>query len=80
MVVPRGQHRLARFIAEIEANGEEARFWAEHCGWIPGTGYCRIGGSAECRGLCTFAAMRAAERERISRLRQRRRQRQPDPD
>lgn len=69
----RAEERLARLIAQILANGEEASFWAEHCGWIAGTGRCRMSASAGCRTGCLFAPMREAEAEAIQRARQRRR-------
>jgi hypothetical protein len=67
------RRRLARFIAQIDLHGDDACFWAEHCGWIPGSGVCRIGADAECQAHCLFAASRTAEAEAIRRLRQQRR-------
>jgi hypothetical protein len=55
----RSRQRLARFIALILKNGEEASFWAEHCGWDAGTGRCRLSATPECRTRCLFALIRS---------------------
>lgn len=75
----RARQPLARLIAQIAAAGEEAPFWAEHCGWIPGTGHCRRAADAGCGGLCLFAAEREAEADAVA-LRRRRRRSQPIAD
>lgn len=47
-----------------------AAFWAETCGWVPGTGHCR---NRDCRQACLFEPQRAAEAQKIVRRRRSRR-------
>lgn len=62
---------IAEFIAEL-AQEPDAAFWAEACGWVPGTGHCR---NRDCASACLFAAQRTAELGRIARRRRLRRNR-----
>jgi hypothetical protein len=62
-----------QLIDKILADGESARFWAENCGWQPGTAYCRNHRIAECKNECSFRHLRQAETQRIIRGRQQRR-------
>lgn len=61
----RGSDRAAELAYE-----PDAPFWAEACGWVPGTGHCR---DRECGAACLFAPQRVAEVHRVSRLRRLRR-------
>lgn len=56
--------------AEELASSPDAAFWAEHCGWVPGTGHC---GNRGCEPACIFHAQRSAEHEHVLRLRRVRR-------
>jgi hypothetical protein len=56
-------------IAEL-AYEPTAAFWAEACGWVPGTGHCR---NRDCGVACLFQPQRAAEARRITRWRRLRR-------
>ncbi len=56
-------------VAELAAD-PEAPGWARHCGWVPGTGYCR---NRRCGPACVFRSQREAEARRIGRSRQLRR-------
>lgn len=67
-----GRERLERLIAEIRADGDRARYWAEHCGWQPGTGRCLKARMAACHTQCVFRGMREAEAASIKRSRQQR--------
>ena len=67
------RQRLERLIESIVREPELASFWAEHCGWVPGTGSCRHGADIECRGRCPFAVWREREMEQLRRERRRRR-------
>ena len=62
--------------AEELASQPNALFWAEHCGWVPGTGHCR---DRKCSPDCIFRPQRLAEVRRIARERRRRRERGPSP-
>lgn len=70
------QRRLAEFIAAIYAEGERASHWAEHCGWVPGNGYCPRARWKDCKNACFFRWMRDRELAAIRRQRLRRRLRQ----
>lgn len=48
----------------------EAVFWAEACGWVPGTGYCR---NRDCAAACLFEPQRATEAHYVARWRRLRR-------
>jgi len=48
----------------------DALFWAEHCGWLPGSGYCRDYG---CKPECIFRSLFLAEKQSIMRRRRSRR-------
>jgi hypothetical protein len=52
------------------AHEPAAAFWAEACGWVPGTGHCRY---RNCAAACLFEPQRAAEAHRITRWRRLRR-------
>jgi len=62
-----------RFLTELMADSERARFWADNCSWEPGTGYCRKSRTQECQTECAFRHLRMAEADQIRRSRQRRR-------
>jgi hypothetical protein len=68
--------RLADFIAAIHADGERASYWAERCGWVPGSGYCPRGSRPDCREQCFFRWMRDEKLAAVRRERLRRRLRQ----
>jgi len=61
--------RTAPLAADLACE-PEAAFWAEACGWVPGTGHCR---NRNCDMACLFAAERAAELGRVARRRRLRR-------
>ncbi|HTW52949.1 MAG TPA: hypothetical protein VME45_13750 [Stellaceae bacterium] len=61
--------RILPAVAEL-AREPAAAFWAEACGWVPGTGHCR---SPDCTAACLFQSQRAAEAGRITRWRRLRR-------
>lgn len=56
-------------VAEL-AFDPAASFWAEACGWVPGTGHCR---NRACVAACLFHGQRAAEAHRVMRWRRLRR-------
>jgi hypothetical protein len=56
-------------IAELAAEPDAIR-WAEHCAWIPGTGYCS---NQPCSIECLFRAQRDAEAAGIIETRRQRR-------
>jgi hypothetical protein len=56
-------------VAEL-AHKPTAAFWAEACGWVPGTGHCR---NRDCTVACLFESQRVAELRRITRWRRLRR-------
>jgi predicted DNA-binding ribbon-helix-helix protein len=45
------------FAAAILADPEGASYWAENCGWVPGSGYCTKGRTGDCQQPCLFRAM-----------------------
>src|SRR5438270_9169958 len=51
----------------------DAPRWADQCGWVPGSGYCR---NRDCAMACLFRLQREAERLRVGRSRQARRRAQ----
>jgi hypothetical protein len=57
-------------VAAALALEPEAGFWAEACGWVPGSGHC---GNRGCAPACLFAPQRAAEARRVARWRRLRR-------
>ena len=65
--------RLAEFIAAVQADGARASYWAEHCAWIPGDGYCPRAHRSDCRDQCFFRWMRDRELTAVIRQRMRRR-------
>jgi hypothetical protein len=65
--------RLARFMTAVLADDEAARHWAEACGWLPGSGRCRLEVTRDCTAACLFCAMRQDEAARIAQHRRRRR-------
>jgi hypothetical protein len=67
-----GSDRVAELACE-----PDAPFWAEACGWVPGTGHCR---NSECGAACLFAPQRAAEAHRVARWRRLRRAITPQRD
>jgi hypothetical protein len=64
-----GSHTGEPLMAEELASLPDAPFWAEHCGWIPGSGHCRGG----CHPDCIFRPQRLAEGHRIAEQRRNRR-------
>ncbi len=74
----RTRERLGRFVADILADADRARFWAGECGWMPGTGRCRRRQTPECENECVFRQLLDGEADQIRRDRQRRRP-QPRP-
>jgi hypothetical protein len=44
--------------------------WARLCGWVPGTGHCRL---RDCDAACIFRVQRDADARRVRRGRRRRR-------
>jgi hypothetical protein len=54
---------LADLIDAIIAEPERARYWAEHCRWVPGTGKCTAG--AACSPDCWFLSRRERERAEL---------------
>ena len=67
------ERRLADFIATILADGERAAYWAEHCGWVPGTESCPGIPVKACQEECFFREWRDREAMAFRRARQRRR-------
>lgn len=68
------RRRLAEFIAGLLENPRASRYWAEHCGWLPGTGRCRTRSGIKCRPACPFGALRQREADLLCQQRRRRRQ------
>jgi hypothetical protein len=66
---PDAPPRALPAVAEL-AHEPAAAFWAEACGWVPGTGHCR---NRDCTAACLFEAQCAAETRRITRWRRLRR-------
>ncbi|HTZ35106.1 MAG TPA: hypothetical protein VMB84_03710 [Stellaceae bacterium] len=64
-----GPPDAARQAAEL-ASAPDASYWAESCGWVPGTGHCR---QPACSAACTFHAQRTAEAHGVARWRRLRR-------
>ena len=54
---------LAEFIEAIVAEPQKARYWAEHCSWVPGTGECAAG--TACSPDCWFLSRREHERAKL---------------
>ena len=73
------QRRLAELIAAIQADGTRARYWAEHCAWVPGYGHCPHARQKDCREQCFFRWMRDEELAIIQHQRLRRRLRNISP-
>jgi hypothetical protein len=69
----RSPDERGKFLDRILTDTEQARYWAEHCSWEPGTGYCRNQRSPDCVNECTFRHLRKAEADQIRRSRQQRR-------
>ena len=51
--------RLAQIVTELRVDPDEALYWAEKCGWMPGTGRCTA--RDICSAECIFAASRGAD-------------------
>ena len=56
--------------AEEFASSPDALYWAEHCAWIPGSGYCA---NPVCGPACIFLPQRLSEYERLVERRRTRR-------
>jgi hypothetical protein len=69
----RSRESRHRLLEDISADIEGAKFWADHCGWEPGTGQCRKSRTPECQNNCPFRHLRLAEADQIRRNRQQRR-------
>lgn len=67
---------LPELIAIIIADGKRARFWAEYCGWRPGTGFCRLRRHARCQD-CLFGSLVGHDKRLVRRIRHRRRRALP---
>jgi len=73
------ERRLEDFIASIQADGPRAAYWAEHCGWVPGTEFCPGIPASTCREECFFRAWRDRG-SKVIRLARQRRQRSQIPN
>lgn len=68
----RPSHQTSRVVESVVELSMQpcAAFWAEACGWVPGTGHCR---NRDCAEACLFEAQRAAEARHVERRRRSRR-------
>jgi hypothetical protein len=73
MVSTLGERGLADFVAAIQTEGTHAAYWAEYCGWVPGTEFCPGVSAKACREQCFFHAWRDRRSKVIRLARQRRR-------
>ena len=60
-------------------DGPRAAYWAEHCGWVPGTEFCPGIPASTCREECFFRAWRDRG-SKVIRLARQRRQRSQIPN